>query len=87
MGRAAIGELAWRALPQADADTLLALLDSCMKRDYPLILVPHHLHPSESALVRMDGDRIEIADEFERQPNRTGDRMLSLALPLIGVVQ
>jgi hypothetical protein len=35
----------------------------------------------------MDGDRIEIADEFERQPNRTGDRMLSLALPLIGVVQ
>lgn len=53
-----------------------------LNAEQPLILVPHHLHPDEAALVRVETDRVEIADVFEFQPNADTARRISVSIPL-----
>jgi hypothetical protein len=49
--------------------------------------VPHHLHPDEAALVRIDADAVDVVDEFEYQPDNTAHRLLQISLPLAPVLQ
>jgi hypothetical protein len=86
-GRGAGGELAWDTLTDADVEAVLALVDHCHMLDEPAIVVPHHLHPDEAALVRIDADAVDVVDEFEYQPDNTAHRLLQISLPLAPVLQ
>lgn len=81
------GEIAWENwLLQDELDDLLALVDACKADgDAPLVLLPNIHAPQEAALVRVDGDAIEISDVFDYQPADTARRRLSLTLPLAPV--
>ncbi len=82
-GRGQGGELAWSdSLLQTDLDALLPLLDHLAENGEPMILVPHHLHPGESALVTVDADAIDLTDIHEYQPDDTSRRLISMTLPL-----
>lgn len=74
----------WSAsrLVQADMDRLMALLDWAQQRDEPLILVPHHRHPQDAALVRPGADALEITDQHAWQTDDVQHRLLSATLEL-----
>ncbi|MFZ5483475.1 MAG: hypothetical protein ACOZB0_04520 [Pseudomonadota bacterium] len=90
LGQGRRGELAWTEsspLSQADLDALLAMLDGMQASNYPMVLVPHHLHPAEAGLVRVGADSIDPIDYFELHPNDTTRRVITLDLSLEAVFQ
>ncbi|MFO1421176.1 MAG: hypothetical protein U1F59_09660 [Candidatus Competibacteraceae bacterium] len=89
LGRGQGGEIAWKDwLTQADLDALLAVIDDAKAAgDAPVVVLPHVLHPADAILARIDGDRVEIEDLLEFQPNDSARRRLSLTLPLAPVYQ
>jgi len=89
LGRGQGGEIAWKDwLTQADLDALLAVIDDAKAAgDAPVVVLPHVLHPADAMLARIDGDRVEIEDLLEFQPNDSARRRLSLTLPLAPVYQ
>ncbi|RMW96044.1 hypothetical protein EBQ26_10585 [Allofranklinella schreckenbergeri] len=74
----------WSAsrLVQDDMDRLMALLDWAQQKDEPLILVPHHRHPQDAALVRPGADALEITDQHAWQADDVQHRLLSATLEL-----
>ena len=89
LGRGQGGEIVWKDwLNQADLDALLAVIDDAKEAgDAPIVVLPHVLHPGDAVLARIDGDRVEIEDLLEFQPNDAARRRLSLSLPLAPVYQ
>lgn len=89
LGRGQGGEIVWKDwLTQADIDALLAVIDDAKEAgDAPIVVLPHVLHPGDAVLARIDGDRVEIEDLLEFQPNDATRRRLSLSLPLAPVYQ
>jgi hypothetical protein len=82
-GRGDGWQLAWDdALRESDANALLAVVDWAQERDEPLLLVPHHLHPQDAALVRCAADALDIDDVHSYQPNDADRRMLSATLDM-----
>jgi hypothetical protein len=90
-GQGRKGEIAWdadsRFLFQADLDALMAMLDAMQQAGHPMILVPHHLHPGDAALVQVDMDSIDPVEYHELGPDDTAKRVYSLALALSPVHQ
>jgi hypothetical protein len=86
IGEAWAGEVAWGMLSQSDFDNHLAMIEDCKRdNDAPLIFIPHHMHPSEGVLVRIQADSVDITDEFQFQPDDSTRRLLALTLPLAPV--
>ena len=76
-------QLGWQnALRDGDADALLERVNWAQIKDEPLILLPHHLHPEDAALVRCAPDALELSDVHEYQPDDAGQRLLSAMLEL-----
>ena len=76
-------QLGWQsALRDDDADALLERVNWAQIKDEPLILLPHHLHPEDAALVRCAPDALELSDVHEYQPDDAGQRLLSATLEL-----
>ncbi len=87
LGSGRAGEMRWEALQQADADTLLALIDHCKTDgDAPVVVLPQTLFPEDAVLARIDSDAIEIGDWYEFQVNDRSARVLSLSLPFAPVL-
>lgn len=87
LGAGRSGELRWEALKQADADTLLALVDACkIDGDAPVVVLPQALFPQDAVLARIDSDAIEFGDWYEFQVNDRTARVLSATLPLAAVL-
>lgn len=87
------GELSWSAdeegrfLTQSDIDALLLMIDHIMQQgSEPICLIPHHLHPEEAALVRIDTNRVTLTDLQQWQTNDTSRRILGASLPLTAVI-
>ena len=75
--------LGWQnALRDGDADALLERVNWAQVHDEPLVLLPHHLHPEDAALVRCGADALELSDVHEYQPDDAGRRLLSATLEL-----
>ncbi len=94
LGSGQSGEIAWGTdqanaspLLQSDLDDILAMLDHMQRHAEPMILMPHHLHPAESGLVRVDTDAIAPQDLFELRKTSTDHRLYSLALTLEPVLR
>lgn len=82
-GRGDGWQLAWEdALRESDANALLAVVDWAQEHDEPLLLVPHHLHPQDAALVRCAADALDIDDVHAYQPNDADRRLLSATLDM-----
>lgn len=81
------GTVAWDVLSDADLRALLALLDDNQQHGWPLLFMPHVLHPQDTALVRVDASAIDLVDEFSYQPDASSQRLLKLTLPLQAVYQ
>lgn len=81
------GSVVWDVLSDADLRALLALLDDNQQHGYPLLFLPHVLHPTDAALVRVDASAIDLVDEFAWQPDQAAQRLLKLTLPLQAVYQ
>lgn len=80
------GEIGWSMLSHEDVEAVLALADHCQTSGEPLLFVPCHLYPDEAILARPAVDEIEVDDWYEYQINQRAERVLSLRLPLAGVV-
>lgn len=92
LGRGMGGEIAWDGagdslFTEADRAAILAMLDDLQANAEPLILLPHHLHPAEAALVDIQFDQIEMRDVHEWQPNNSEHRDISLSIPLAAVIE
>lgn len=87
LGSGRAGEMRWEALQQADADTLLALIDHCKTDgDAPVVVLPQTLFPQDAVLARIDSDAIEFGDWYEFQVSDRTARVLSLSLPFAPVL-
>lgn len=71
-----------QALRETDLDALVQMVDWAQQHDEPLVLLPHHLHPQDAALVRCTDDALEVSDVHEYQPDDAGQRLLSASLEL-----
>lgn len=93
LGRGTGGEIAWDAdgnqtlLTDADRVALLAMLDDLQTGAEPMILVPHHLHPEDAALVDVQFDQVDMRDVHEWRPDDTQHRMISMSIPLAAVLE
>lgn len=88
-GRGDGWDVAWQAgdtqasvLFDADLQALVGMLDFVHARGEPIIFVPHHLHPAESALVRAADDALEVSDIHAWQPDSAGQRLMNATLRL-----
>lgn len=80
-------QLAWdSSLSNDDVDNLLSIIDYAQRNDEPLVLIPHHLHPADAALVAARPEALEIDDLHEYQPNDAAHRLLSATLTLDAVL-
>lgn len=80
-------ELGWdSSLTNSDVSNLISMMDYLAVNSEPLILVPHHLHPKEAMLVRVEEDYVSIEDFHQYQPNDDGHRLISMKLPLKAVL-
>ncbi len=89
LGRGDGGLVAWRTWADwSDADAVLAMVDGLKESgDWPLVLVPHHLHPGDARLVRIATDLIEVQDVFQYQQDEQRVPSLSIELPLEAVIE
>lgn len=81
------GSVAWEVLSDAELRALLVMLDDNQRHGWPMVFMPHVLHPQDAALVRVDATAVDLVDEFEWQPNAAAQRLLRLTLPLQAVYQ
>jgi len=88
-GQGRAGKIEWRNfISKAEFDEHLTAVEYCKTNgDLPLVVIPHHLHPQEAMLVRVETDGIDIVDELQFHPNDSTQRMLSLSLPFAPVLQ
>ena len=92
LGRGIGGELQWSVsdndwLENGDLTELWTMLDHVKSQgDEPLLFVPHYLQPSEAALVVVDSDAVSVEDLFRFHSDAATDRVLSVTLPLRGVI-
>lgn len=80
-------KLTWEdCLSNDDAENLLSVIDYAQRNDEPLVLIPHHLHLADAALVAARPEALEIDDLHEYQPNDAARRLLSATLTLDAVI-
>ncbi|HFE31935.1 MAG TPA: hypothetical protein ENJ17_01345 [Gammaproteobacteria bacterium] len=87
-GRGVGGEVAWDTfLGQSDLDNLLEMVDHIKEFDESIVLLPHYKHPQDAAEVRVSVDDVDIADDYQFQPDTISERQLSITLPFDAVIK
>jgi len=82
------GELGWdKFLFASELEGLLDIVEySKLNNDSPIILVPNVNHPNEAKLLQIEADDISYVDEYTFQSKQSGDRLMSITIPLSTVI-
>lgn len=83
VGQGYSGQIAWKDFISKDEfDAHITMIDHVKRNgDEPIIFVPHHLHPEEAFMCRIEADQVDMIDLLQYHPNDQSSRIMSLTIP------
>ena len=83
VGQGYSGQISWKDfISKAEFDAHISMIDHVKRNgDEPVIFVPHHLHPEEAFMCRIEADQVDMIDLLQYHPNDKSSRIMSLTIP------
>jgi hypothetical protein len=83
------GKISWQNfISKAEFDAHIAMIDHVKQNgDEPIVFIPHHIHPEEAFLCRVETDQVDMMDMMQYHPDNSSNRIMSLSIPFTPVTK